>query len=191
MAIPVANLKYHLEAFLEEFPRERHVSNDPVQFVHRYDDPRDREVVALIVSAFAYGNVKSILATAGRALSFLGSKPARAIAAFDPRNDGRRMRSFYHRFNTSRDLSVFLWMIRRLLEEHGSLEAAFLAGLSPSDTDTGAALTHFSAAMLETGYERFYPAGELKRRIGVRFLLPSPADGSACKRMNLFLRWMV
>jgi uncharacterized protein (TIGR02757 family) len=191
MTSTVANLKFHLDAFLADFPKERGVSNDPVQFVHRYDDPRDREVVALIVSAFAYGNVKSILATAGRALSFLGSKPARAIAAFDPRNDGRRMRSFYHRFNTSRDLSVFLWMIRRLLEEHGSLEAAFLAGLSPSDTDTGAALTHFSAAMLETGYERFYPAGELKRRIGVRFLLPSPADGSACKRMNLFLRWMV
>jgi uncharacterized protein (TIGR02757 family) len=82
-------------------------------------------------------------------------------------------------------------MIRRLLEDHNSLETAFLAGLSPSDTDTGKALTHFSAAMLGTGFERFYPAGELRRRIGVRFLLPSPADGSACKRMNLFLRWMV
>jgi uncharacterized protein (TIGR02757 family) len=187
----VANLKFHLDAFLADFPRERGISNDPVQLVHRYDDPRDREVVAFIVSAFAYGNVKSILATAKQALSFLGPKPAESIAAFDPRKDGRRMRSFYHRFNTSRDLSVFLWMIRRLLEEHGSLENAFLGGLSSSDTDTGAALTHFCARMLGTGFERFYPAGELNRRIGVRFLLPSPADGSACKRMNLFLRWMV
>ena len=187
----VADLKFHLDVFLADFPRERSIANDPVQFVHRYDDPRDREVVAFIVSAFAYGNVKSILATAGRPLSFLGSNPAQSLAAFDPRKDGRRLRSFYHRFNTSRDLSVFFWMIRRLLEEHGSLEAAFLTGLSPSDADTGTALMHFSAAMLETGYERFYPTGELKRRIGVRFLLPSPADGSACKRMNLFLRWMV
>lgn len=184
-------LKHHLDAFLEEFPRERHVSSDPVQFVHRYDDARDREVVGLIVSAFAYGNVKSILATVARALSFLGAHPAQALAAFDPRKDARRLRNFYHRFNTSRDLAVFFWMIRRLLEEHGTLENAVLCGLSPDDADTGEALARFSAAMLGTGYEQFYPRGELKRRIGVRFLLPSPVDGSACKRMNLYLRWMV
>jgi len=185
------DLKHHLDAFLEGFPRERHVSNDPVQFVHRYDDPRDREVAGIIVSAFAYGNVKSIIATAGQALSFLGTHPAQALAGFDPRRDARRLRNFYHRFNTSRDLGVFFWMLRRQLEDHGSLETAFLAGLSPAHTDTGAALTRFSGAMLDTGFERFYPAGELRRRIGVRFLLPSPADGSACKRMNLYLRWMV
>jgi uncharacterized protein (TIGR02757 family) len=185
------DLKRHLDAFLESFPKERHVFNDPVQFVHRYEDPRDREVAGIIVSAFAYGNVKSIIATAEQALSFLGTHPAQALAAFDPRRDARRLRKFYHRFNTSRDLGVFFWMIRRLLEDHGSLEDAFLAGLSATDTDTGEALTRFSEAMLSTGYERFYPPGELERRIGVRFLLPSPADGSACKRMNLYLRWMV
>ena len=184
------NLKHHLDAFLESFPKARGVSNDPVQFVHRYDDPRDREIAGLIVSAFAYGNVKSILVSAEQALSYLGSHPARTIASFDPRKDARRLRSFYHRFNTNRDLAVFFWMIRRLLEEHGSLENAFLAGLSPEDTDTGPALSRFCAEMLGTGYEKFYPPGELKRRIGVRFLLPSPTDGSACKRMNLYLRWM-
>jgi uncharacterized protein (TIGR02757 family) len=191
MVTTVSDLKHHLDTFLEGFPKERRISADPVQFVHRYDDPRDREVAGIIASAFAYGNVKSILATVDKALSYLGPKPAQAIAAFDPRTDSRRLRSFYHRFNTSRDLAVFFWMIRRLLEDHGSLEAAFLAGLSPADSDTGSALTHFSASMLDTGYERFYPAGELERRIAVRFLLPSPADGSACKRMNLYLRWMV
>ena len=185
------DLKHHLDVFLENFPRESRVSNDPVQFVHRYDDPRDREVVGLIVSAFAYGNVKSILATSELALSYLGPRPAQFLRDWDPRTAGRRLRSFYHRFNTNRDLSVFFWMVRRLLEEHGSLENAFLRGLSPGDPDTSKAIEAFSAAMLGTGYERFYPAGELKRRIGVRFLLPSPADGSACKRMNLYLRWMV
>jgi uncharacterized protein (TIGR02757 family) len=185
------DLKHHLDAFLENFPREHRVSKDPVQFVHHYDDPRDREVAGLIVSAFAYGNVKSILATARQALAFLGNRPAQAVAAFDPRKDARRLRKFYHRFNTSRDLGVFFWMIRCQLEQYGSLENAFLAGLAPNDTDTGGALTRFSAAMLGTGYEQFYPTGELRRRIGVRFLLPSPADGSACKRMNLYLRWMV
>jgi uncharacterized protein (TIGR02757 family) len=188
---PARDLKRHLDAFLEAFPRERHVSEDPVKFLHRYDDARDREVVGIIVAAFAYGNVKSILASCERALSFLGSRPSEALAAFDPRSDARRLRGFYHRFNTSRDLGVFFWMLRRLLEDHGSLENVFLRGLSPEDTDTGAAIAAFSSAMLSTGYEQFYPARELRQRIGVRFLLSSPTDGSACKRMNLYLRWMV
>jgi uncharacterized protein (TIGR02757 family) len=185
------NLKHHLDSFLDEFPKELHLSSDPVQFVHRYDDPRDREVVGLIATAFAYGNVKSIIKTVDRALSYLGPRPAQAIAAFDPRTDARRLRGFYHRFNTSRDLAVFFWMIRRLLEDQGSLENAFAQGLSPEDKDTGAAMERFAALMLATGYEQFYSARELKKRLAVRFLLPSPVDGSACKRMNLYLRWMV
>jgi uncharacterized protein (TIGR02757 family) len=57
--------------------------------------------------------------------------------------------------------------------------------------DIGAAMDHFSTLILGFGHERFYPKGELARRTAVRFFLPTPADGSACKRMNLFLRWMV
>ena len=53
------------------------------------------------------------------------------------RSYARRLRDFYHRFNTSRDLAVFFWMMRRLLEDHGSLEQAFISGLSSDDVDTG------------------------------------------------------
>jgi uncharacterized protein (TIGR02757 family) len=45
--------------------------------------------------------------------------------------------------------------------------------------------------MLGFGHERFYPKGELARRAAIRFFFPTPVDGSACKRMNLYLRWMV
>ena len=82
-------------------------------------------------------------------------------------------------------------MIRRLLEDHGSLETAFRDRSLSGHTDTGRALDALLRSDAGAGYERFYPAAELQRRIGVRFLLPSPIDGSACKRMNLYLRWMV
>src|SRR5215467_4625188 len=134
------SLKYHLDNFLENFPKERHLFNDPVQFVHRYEDPRDREVVGLIASAFAYGNVKSVLRTVESALGHLGPSPARVIAEFDPHRDARRLRGFYHRFNTSRDLAVLFWIIRRVLEEYGSLEAAFTSSLLTSETDITGAL---------------------------------------------------
>ena len=185
------SLKHHLDTFISNFPKERHLDNDPVRFVHRYDDPRDREVVGMLASAFAYGNVKSVLKTVENAVAFLGPSPAQSISTFDPRSDTRRLRGFYHRFNTSRDLGVFFWILRRTLEEYGSVEAAFTSGLSAEDSDVGAALDNFCSILLGFGHEQFYPRGELKRRLGIRFLIPSPSEGSACKRLNLFLRWMV
>jgi uncharacterized protein (TIGR02757 family) len=184
-------LKFHLDNFLLHFPKEKHLSSDPVQFVHRYDDARDREIVGLIASAFAYGNVKIVLRTVENALRFLGPSPSRTIAGFDPKKDARRLRGFYHRFNTSRDLGVLFWIIRRAFEEYGSLESMFASTISAEDIDTTNALENFCATLLGFGHERFYPRGELKRRIGVRFLFPRPSEGSACKRMNLYLRWMI
>src|SRR5215469_20803 len=136
------SLKHHLDAFISNFPKERHLDSDPVRFVHRYDDPRDREIAGLLSSAFAYGNVKSVLRTVESALGFLGPSPARTISLFNPKTDGRRLRGFYHRFNTSRDLGVFFWIIRRTLEDYGSLEAAFASALSVGDSDVGAALNN-------------------------------------------------
>src|SRR5262245_61249936 len=185
------SLKHHLDTFLAHFPRERHLTNDPVQFVRLYEDPADREVVGLIASGFAYGNVKSVLNTVRTVLSYLGPSPVQTIATFDPRQDMRRLKGFYHRFNTSRDLAVFLWIIRRSLEDYGSLEAAFSSGITAGDADVSGALHHFSEVLLGFGHEQFYPRGELRRRVGVRFFFPSPQQGSACKRMNLYLRWMV
>jgi len=185
------SLKHHLDHFIDTFPKQKHLVNDPVQFVHRYDNTRDREVAGVIASVFAYGNVKSVLRTVDAALQYLGPSPAETIASFDPRKDIRRVRGFYHRFNTSRDLAVLFWIIRRTLEDYGSFEAAFTSSLSRKDTDITHALEHFCGVVLGFGHEQFYPSGELKRRLGVRFLFPRPSEGSACKRLNLYLRWMV
>ena len=185
------SLKYHLDRFLDEFPRERHLENDPVQYVRLYDNAADREIVGLIASALAYGNVKIVLRTVKTALGYLGPTPSKAIASFDPKSDSRFLRGFYHRFNTSRDLAVMFWIIRRTLEEYGSLERAFASGLEKSAENIEEALNHFSGVLLGFGHEQFYPRGELKKRVGVRFFFPSPSQGCACKRMNLYLRWMV
>jgi uncharacterized protein (TIGR02757 family) len=185
------SLKHHLDTFLDNFPRERHLKNDPVQFVRIYDTPADREIAGLVASALAYGNVKIVLRTVRNALQHLGPSPSQTISSFDPRIDGRRLRGFYHRFNTSRDLAALFWIIRRTLEEYGSLQEAFASGLTTTAPDTTTALDRFSETLLGFGHEQFYPRGELKRRIGVRFFFPKPSQGSACKRMNLYLRWMV
>jgi uncharacterized protein (TIGR02757 family) len=184
------SLKHHLDAFLADFRKEEHLSNDPVQFVHRYDDPRDRETAGLIASALAYGNVKSVLASVDRALKVLGPRPAEAVAAFEPRRDARRLAGLYHRFNTARDIGALFWTIGRAFEKFGSIENAFLNGLAKDAADTGPAIARFSGMFLGFGPERFYSRREWRTRLGVRYFFPSPEQGSACKRINLFLRWM-
>ena len=186
-----AFLKRYLDAFTDHFPKTAHLKMDPVQFVRPYAEARDREVAGFIASALAYGNVKVILRSVENVLNRLGPRPSETIAVFDPRRDRRLLDGFHHRFNTSRDLAVLLWMIRRALEDYGSLEAVMSSGLSPEDRDTGGMLERFCHVFRGLGYERFYSKQELARRLGVRYFFPSPSQGSACKRLNLFLRWMV
>ena len=185
------SLKHHLDRFLDDFPKQHHVDRDPVQFVHRYDDPADREIVGFIASAFAYGNVKAVLATVSRIVSRMGARPSQFVAGFEPRRDGRLFKGFQHRWNNEKDLSVLLWMLRHILEAHGSLETAFAEDLSKDEPNVRRILDSFSSRALDSGYEQFYSKRDLSERRGARYFFPKPSGGSACKRLNLFLRWMV
>jgi uncharacterized protein (TIGR02757 family) len=187
---PAARLRRHLDRFLEEFPREDHLAMDPVQFVHRYDDPGDREVVGLIASSFAYGNVKSVLASVESIVSRLGPRPRAFVVSFNPITDPHLFGGFRHRWSDARDLTTLLWILGRLVEAHGSIERAFTAGRDP-ETPVAELLDGFSATALGFGHERFYSKSDLGRRRGVRYFFPKSSDGSACKRLNLYLRWMV
>ena len=163
---------------------------DPVRFVHRYDDATDREIVGFIAAAFAYGNVRSVLSTVEAIVSRMGPHPARFVAEFDPQRDRRAFRGFYHRWNNDRDLSVLLWILGRFLADHGSIESAMVGAGPNRGYDASEALDRFSGAALAYGHEQYYPRGD-RERVGVRYFFPRPSGGSACKRMNLFLRWMV
>lgn len=170
---------------------------DPVQFVRAYPERDDREVAGFIASAFAYGNVRMVVRSVDRILQALGPRPARFARSFEPESGKRLVRGFCHRWNTSRDVDALVWILGRLLETYGSLENAVVdgddeAGASAADASSPARrLARFSGRALGFGHSRFYPAPDLARRLGVRYFFPSPADRSACKRLNLFLRWMV
>jgi uncharacterized protein (TIGR02757 family) len=73
---------------------------------------------------------------------------------------------------------------------HGSIEAFFGEGLGADDPDVGPALVSFSRRALALDHDGIYPSRRLPARAGVRYFFPSPEGGSACKRLNLYLRWM-
>jgi uncharacterized protein (TIGR02757 family) len=170
---------------------ERYLDRDPLQFARGFRSPEDREVVGFLAAALAYGNVVQIRRSIRTVLDALGPHPAQALERFDARRMARRLEAFKHRFNDGRDVACLLRFVARMRRTHGSVEAFFAPGHAADASDVGAALTSFAARALAQDHGGLYGDGPLPARAGVRFFFSSPADGSACKRQNLFLRWMV
>jgi uncharacterized protein (TIGR02757 family) len=154
---------------------------DPLEIVRGHRGRDDLEVAGLVAAGLAFGGVEAILASVRRALAPLGPRPAAGLAAAGDRGLRRALRGFRHRWVDGDDVAALLSAVRRLREEHGSLEDAFLAGDPGGETVEGA-LSAFAAAV------RRADPGFARR--GARAFVPSPADGSACKRPLLYLRWM-
>ncbi|GAM09849.1 hypothetical protein OR1_02131 [Geobacter sp. OR-1] len=168
-----------------------HLANDPLSFCHRYPGPADREVVGLIAASFAYGNVKIILRNLERIFSVIGPAPRRFVEQFEPERDARLFSGFKHRFNDGRDLCALLLAIRQMLAETGSIESYFLKGFDPQSGDIGPGIASFSGRVLAMDFSPLFgPAGIFKDSY-FPFFFPSPAGGSACKRLCMYLRWMV
>jgi len=156
------------------------VANDPVEYVRRHSDPADVELVALIASSVAFGNVKALRGKLADALERIGPSPARA--ADDEASLGKRLRGWKHRVWVADDLHRMIVGARRLQRARGSLGDAFAAELR--EHELREALARFVDAIREGGLAR------VKRR-SARHLLPDPRANSTCKRLHLFLRWMV
>lgn len=168
----------------------RHLANDPLSFCHRYADPADREVVGLIAASFAYGNVKIILRTLEGIFAALGPSPRRYAETFDPAAGLSTFAGFKHRFNDGRDLCALLLAIRTMLAQADAIGRFFSALDDPAAEDITPGLTAFSAAVLAFDYTAVFGTPAPPADSYFPFLFPSPASGSACKRLCMYLRWM-
>ena len=169
----------------------QHLGNDPLSFCHRYADPLDREIAAVVASSFAYGSIVIILRTLETIFAELGPSPRRYVENFDPRDGLRAFSGFKHRFNDGRDLCALLWGMRQMVEQSGSIQSFFLRGYTAGDADVSASLNRYSAAVQGLDYNAVFGDGSIPVSSSFRFLFPAPVSGSACKRLCMFLRWMV
>jgi uncharacterized protein (TIGR02757 family) len=174
-----ALLRDRLDRLVETFDVST-IAPDPLQLVLRYDEPLDQEVAGLIAAAFAYGRADTVVANIGAVLGRMTPSPHRYLLTFQRAEAARRFAGFAHRFHKTPELIALLGCIARVLREHGSIGALFESCHDQREPDIGPTLTRFTAKILGRS-----------RSASLRYLLTSPADGSACKRMNLFLRWMV
>ncbi len=183
-------LKRRLD-FLYRAYTKQYLSTDPLEFLHRYPNPKDKEIVGLIASGLAYGRVQGIKASIERVLGVIGGSPFKFVVRFEPLNGKGLFKGFRHRFNTGDDIACLLYFARQMIEESGSIGGFFLKGYSGPEKTIKEALEAFGRNALSLDSGRIYGAKSLPKKAGIRFFFPLPSDGSPCKRLNLYLRWMV
>ncbi|HJU84487.1 MAG TPA: TIGR02757 family protein [Holophagaceae bacterium] len=175
-----ARLKQGLDELRLKYEREHALGLDPITVPLRFADPADRELAAWVAASLAYGKVAPMLRAIDAALAPLGERPAAWLRA---RTEAQARRAlapalagWAWRFHTADDLVHWLLAWKRL-DASGGLESHFLPGEGePAD----AALSRLVQRLRL----------ELPESYGLRFNLPDPAEGSACKRWRMFLRWM-
>jgi uncharacterized protein (TIGR02757 family) len=164
-----------------------YLSSDPLEYPHRFQDPKDREVVGLVASSLAYGNVKIIRRSVERVLDSLGSRPASRAARATPKEMARNLDGFQHRWTRAKDVACLLGLAGRMIEERGSIGAFFAESYVPGDM--AESLRRFSERALALDHGGLYRTRGIPKDAGVRFFFPNPRTGAA-KRLNMYLRWM-
>jgi uncharacterized protein (TIGR02757 family) len=172
-------LEYHYKAF-----DKTKLEPDPLQFPHLFKDEKDIEVMALIASVFAYGNVKQIIHTLNSFLLIANNQPYEFIRNISANKN--LPTNFVHRFYSTKDILHLFHLLNLAYDEYDSLKNLFLSGYDSEDENIKNTITKFNYYFLNKARKEFK---NLSR--GIVFMFPLPEKGSACKRINLFLRWMV
>ncbi|MCX5637393.1 MAG: TIGR02757 family protein [Planctomycetota bacterium] len=189
-------LKKLFEGLYNRFNHRNLIKPDPLQFVYQYNSPSDKEIVAFLAAALAYGRVEQIEKSLTNLFTRMGKSPYAFVQGFDIAKR-ERLYGFKHRFTTGQDISDLLALLKKVLNRYGSIQSFFVEGYNPSDKNIIPPLTRFCDS-LRAMYAK---ENHGQPSVGLKFLLAGPAArrggarrsprGSACKRLNLFLRWMV
>ena len=167
------DLKLLLDGLYKKLNRRDLVDPDPLIFLYDFDDIKDREIVGLISSSVAYGRVAQILVSVRKLLKPMEGEPFEFITSHNQKNFLKIFKGFKHRFTTNEDIAGLFLGIKKALNEYGSLENLFISEKNLTMTERLAFFTYFINGGIQN------------------YLLPSPVKGSACKRLNLYLKWMI
>jgi len=169
-----------LDRFLEQYNKREFLKTDPVQFAHRYDSLEDVEVVGLIASAFAYGNVRSMNDCLEKIFGQMGKNPYRFLRDSRRSDLQKKFGNFYYRFFSSEDIVCLLNSLSRFLREHQSISAAFQKHYAQSKSwETSLQALLFDILPMES-----------RKTYGTKYFFSDPTTSTA-KRVRLLMRWMV
>ena len=187
-ATPLGRARASLDRLYQNYDDPESAA-DPVHLVRRYRSREDIEIAGFCAAGLAFGRVASVLASVTALLDVMGDSPSAWVRGFGPHRGADAVRQLGHRWISGDDLVALLWILRHMIEDAGSLEAFFLRGYDADAEDIGGALDSFCTRARAVSLEGLARPASGRRRVG--YFFPRPSDGSACKRLNLYLRWMV
>lgn len=170
--------KIKLDDIYRQYNKASFVHPDPLEFLYFFKDIRDREIVGLIASALAYGRVDMIIKSVSSVLDIMNKSPYLFLQNADKKFLLQKYKQFRHRFADGKNLAALLYGAKNVIDRFGSLNNCFVSGLSSDHKNILPAMTFFSHELILSDNNPGH-------------LIARPEKGSACKRMNLFLRWMV
>ena len=173
-------LKRFLDRKVDEYNQPSFILTDPVCIPHRFTKKQDIEIAGFFSALFAWGNRTSIINKSKELMQLMDNSP-HAFCLNHTNNDLRNLLHFKHRTFNATDLLYFISFFKMHYSKNNSLETAFTACIQADDTDTGNALNGF--------YDYFFSMQDVPGR--TRKHVASPAKKSSCKRLNMYLRWMV
>ncbi len=181
------SLKSALDRLAEQYGHS-YLDTDPVGIVHRYDSAADIEIAGMIASCLAYGGAGQIRKSVGAALGAAGNAPADFARSLTMSRALSVFRNFKHRWTTGGEIAYLFYTLGGILNEYGAIGEFVRTVYDPGAESVEHAMTGFSMRIRDGFTGDFTQNSD---RTGISYLVPSPADGSACKRLALYFRWMV
>lgn len=182
-------LREKLENLYQSFNFKEAIMNDPIRFPKKYNNPSDIEISAIISACFAYGNIKSFCQFLEKIFTIMGNNPADFIVNFKPSELVKRLQIKY-RFASIHDIVAFLYVIQQLLKKYNfSLQKVFSLSRINISMAAISAVSSFVKEALKVNLKAVY--GQDIKTKGFLHFFPDPQKGGPCKRLNLFLRWMI
>ncbi len=174
-------LRQYLDEKAALYNQPAFISDDPISIPHRFTQPADIEIAGFFAATLAWGNRKSIISSCNRLLHLMDNQP-HAFCLHHSKTDLKGLLGFVHRTFNAGDLLALIHFFKRHYAQHHSLETAFTQWMPAGATDTEAALA---------GFHRYVFSDTRYFEERTRKHISTPEKKSACKRLNMYLRWMV
>ena len=173
-------LKEFLDKKVEEFDQPSFIESDPICIPHLFSLSQDKEIAAFFAAIFSWGNRTTIIAKSKRLMQLMDMSPFDFIKNHKP-SDLKNLLEFKHRTFNATDLLYFISFLNSHYQTNTSLCTAFSNGIRKSDSNITNGLNGF--------YQYFFSLPDVPSR--TRKHIAAPAKKATCKRLNMFLRWMV
>lgn len=174
------SLKNFLDRKVAEYNTPAFISSDPICIPHRFTQQQDIEIAGLFAALFAWGNRTIIINKATELMGLMDNAPFQFCLHHND-NDLRKLIHFKHRTFNATDLLYFIQFLQHHYRQHPTLEIAFTKGMQSGDENIAGALNGF--------YRYFFSLPDAPARTAKH--VAAPFKKSTCKRLNMYLRWMV